>query len=30
MDPVLYAVCICGGAAALLLLGSWIANRLGW
>ncbi len=30
MDPVMFAALVCGGAAALLLLGSWIASRLGW
>lgn len=30
MGPVMFAALVCGGAAALLLVGNWIASKLGW
>lgn len=30
MDPVLFAVLICGGAALILVVGGWIVSKLGF
>jgi hypothetical protein len=30
MDPVLFAVLLCGGAALILVIGGWIVSKLGW